>query len=394
MSVKGMLMPGSSSVSAFRRLTADLLVTPSCMSGWSSAKSSSSSMSTVSFTISDSLLCTASVLRAVMSSLWPVSTRAALFFTACSGCAWGASCCSCWPWSWAACCCCHCSNWYCCHCCSDHCSCGSSSSSGPVMCSTMPLATHSPRASPCSRKIVRALLAVASALLVLPLTSSTSASMHITEAMFRWSSSSTKAAMASSVALKALSQSSAAVWICATVHMAEAMSFLLPAFLAMAAASSAHSAASAQSAANAWSKRASGISPWPWPCTSISSRICATRKAAAASPSPLAASVTSFRALSAARNAASYSLAAVCTSAITRSASASSCKASRSWKIACASRATATASTNSCCMKCALHFSNRATASFFLSPASSQSLCSSSAASMALWNSLLCRCTS
>mmetsp|Transcript_69947 Transcript_69947/g.193439 ORF Transcript_69947/g.193439 Transcript_69947/m.193439 type:complete len:298 (-) Transcript_69947:441-1334(-) len=297
-------MPGISSESALRNATADLLVMPICIRGLSTSTSSSSSASTVTLTISRSLLSTFSKLRAFMSSFSPVSVRGALFFTTGSsaGACW--ICCSCGCCCpMAACCACHCSSCHWSQSACVHCGSCTNSSWGPVMCSIMPRATHSPRVSLCSRKIVNALFSTESALLVLPATRCTSASMHMTEAMLTWSSASRKMESASSTAAKAFSASMAAVWICATTQSTDAMSLLLPVFLASAAASSANSRASMQSCSKSGSTFASGSSAWP--CTSISRRICATRKAAATSPSESAASNRIRRALSAARKPAS-----------------------------------------------------------------------------------------
>mmetsp|Transcript_11161 Transcript_11161/g.35420 ORF Transcript_11161/g.35420 Transcript_11161/m.35420 type:complete len:269 (-) Transcript_11161:1206-2012(-) len=268
-----MLRLGSSSDSAFRSVTADLLVTPICMSGLSSSNSSSSSTSTEKRTISMSLFCRMSMERLLMLSFSPVSCLGARLF---SMAAVGAAC----PWSpccpaAAACCCCHCCSWYCCQSASVHCGCCGSSSGGPVMCSTMPRATHSPRTSPCSRKMAKALFTTDRALFELPPTRCTSDSMHMAEATFTWSSSALKISMASSITVKALSHSMAAVCIWAMVHRTEAVSFLSPARLAVATASSASSSASAHPWAKSASTLASGISLRP--CTSMSSRICARR---------------------------------------------------------------------------------------------------------------------
>mmetsp|Transcript_4804 Transcript_4804/g.14184 ORF Transcript_4804/g.14184 Transcript_4804/m.14184 type:complete len:348 (-) Transcript_4804:1172-2215(-) len=347
-----MLMPGSSSVSALRSVTADLLVTPICMSGVSYSRSSSSPRSTATATISVSLRCTWSRVRACMSRRWPESTRRSLCWTtACSGwwrCISPPCCCPC-------CCRCdasHCSSCQRCHCSSLQASscCGCTTSScGPVMCSWMPRATNSPRVSPFSRKIVSALFTVASALWALPLTSNASASMHMTEATLQSSSSSRKMPIASSVALEASWQSRDAIWIWATVQRAEAASLLLPVFSASATASRAQPRASLQSPSKPGSSRALGMSPGA--STSAMSRTWATRKAAAASPSPSPHRCSSLRALSAERSATSSSPSAACSSVIMRRASASSLGHSRSCSTACASRATDTASAKSRIMK-------------------------------------------
>mmetsp|Transcript_13622 Transcript_13622/g.40728 ORF Transcript_13622/g.40728 Transcript_13622/m.40728 type:complete len:212 (-) Transcript_13622:1613-2248(-) len=201
-------------------------------------------------------------------SFSPVSCFGALcFFTmavswgwACCGsaCPWPGSAPPMWPY-WA----CHCSCCHLCHSSSLHCGSSTNSSSGPVMCSTIPRAMDSPCVSPSSRKMVRALFTTASALLMLPLMRCTSDSMSMAPAMFSWSSISLKSDMASSTARKAWSACMAAVWSWATVQKTEARSFLLPDFLASATASPANSSASAQSCAKSGSILASGTSPRP-----------------------------------------------------------------------------------------------------------------------------------
>mmetsp|Transcript_80192 Transcript_80192/g.227047 ORF Transcript_80192/g.227047 Transcript_80192/m.227047 type:complete len:330 (+) Transcript_80192:185-1174(+) len=329
-----MFTPGSSSVSAFRSDTAVLLVIPICMSGVSRSISSSSSMSTVTLTISESLALTASWSMRFTSSLSPVSTLAFLlgFATA----VWPAPCPSCW---------------FLYHCFQSSSvqfapSSSSLSLSGPpVMCSMMPVATHSPRASFWLLKIASALFATFRALFALPSRSRMSASMHMTDAMFRSSLPARKITIASSVALVALSILKFVISTCASVQSAAPVRLAFCCFLAISIASSAACSASVQPCSNV------GVLCTMSPAWASSSRRnCEHRNKMDASASSSASSSASFRARSAARSAASGSWFEAWISAMMRSALASSVAVPMSWSTACDSRARATASAKSPCM--------------------------------------------